>query len=95
MTRKVHRYDNGSVERYVDYEYDAKGNKTRSVSRNSDGSVNCYVDYEYDAGTGKKVSKTFYNYENGELTGSTKFEYDENGDVVKKTKYDKDGNEIE
>ena len=80
---------------YFDYEYDAKGNKTREEHYNSDGSVNCYVDYEYDAGTGKKVSETFYNYENGELTGSTKFEYDENGDVVKNTNYDKDGNEIE
>ena len=53
----------------------------------------CY-DYEYDAGTGKKVSETRYDYENGELTGSTKLEYDENGDVVKETEYDKDGNEI-
>ena len=83
------------MDSYFDYEYDAKGNKTRSVSRNGDGSVSSCYDYEYDAGTGKKVSKTYYVYENSELTGSTKLEYDENGDVVKETKYDKDGNEIE
>ena len=43
----------------------------------------------------KKSVKPYIDYENSELTGSTKFEYDENGDVVKNTNYDKDGNEIE
>lgn len=78
--------DDGS---YVEYEYDADGNKTKEINRNADGSVSKYSENEYNANG--YITKSIYRNADGSVKEYYENEYDTNGKCTKSIHRNADG----